>query len=56
MTPDSDIDLVVVEGYPGNRRRESVRFREMLPGLGCPFDVIVIPAEWFQESKGGHRL
>lgn len=36
---------------PGNRRKESVRFREILRGLGYPVDVIVIPTEWFEESK-----
>jgi predicted nucleotidyltransferase len=51
MTPDSDIDLLVVEADPGDRRKGSVRVQEMLRGLGYPFDVIVISTEWFEESK-----
>ncbi|MDI6771675.1 MAG: nucleotidyltransferase domain-containing protein [bacterium] len=52
MTRDSDIDLLVVEAEPGDQRKESVRLRETLIGLGYPFDVIVISSEWFEESKG----
>jgi len=51
MTRDSDIDVLVVEREPGDRRRESVRIRDALRGLGYPFDVIVISTEWFEESK-----
>jgi len=52
MSRDSDIDLLIVEPDPEDRRKESVRFREALRGLGYPFDVIVISTEWFEESKG----
>jgi predicted nucleotidyltransferase len=52
MTRDSDIDLLVVERNPGDRRKKSVRIREALCGLGYPFDVIVISTQWFEESKG----
>lgn len=52
MTRDGDIDLLVVEAEPGDRRKESVRLRETLIGLGYPLDVIVISSEWFEESKG----
>ncbi|MBI5233922.1 MAG: nucleotidyltransferase domain-containing protein [Deltaproteobacteria bacterium] len=51
MTRDSDIDLLVVEADPGDRRRESVRIHNALRGLGYPFDVIIISAEWFEESR-----
>ena len=51
MTRDSDIDLLVVEPDPGDRRKKGVRLREALRGLGYPFDVIVISTEWFEESK-----
>lgn len=51
MTRDSDIDLLVVEPDPGDQRKEGVRLRETLRGLGYPFDVIVITTEWFEESK-----
>lgn len=52
MTRDSDIDLLVVEPDPGDRRERSVRIHDALRGLGYPFDVIVVSTEWFEESKG----
>lgn len=52
MTSDSDIDLLVIESEPGDRREESVSIHNVLRGLGYPFDVIVISTEWFEESKG----
>ncbi len=51
MTRDSDIDLLVVEPDPGDRRAESVRIGDALRGPGYPFDVIVIGTEWFEDSK-----
>ncbi len=51
MTRDSDIDLLVVEPAPGDRREESIRIDETLIGLGYPFDIIVISSEWFERSK-----
>ena len=51
MTRDSDIDLLVVERDPDDRRRESVRIGDALRGLGFPFDVIVITSDWFEASK-----
>ncbi|HUW62733.1 MAG TPA: nucleotidyltransferase domain-containing protein [Candidatus Bathyarchaeia archaeon] len=51
ITPDSDVDLLVVQADPGDRRKESVRIHSALRGLGYPFDVIVIGAEWFEASK-----
>ena len=51
MTRDSDIDLLIIEGNPGDLRKQSLRIRENLIGLGYPFDVIVISTEWFEESK-----
>lgn len=51
MTRDSDIDLLVVERDPGDRRKESVKIDATLNGLGYPFDVIVISSEWFEASK-----
>jgi len=52
MTRDSDIDLLIIEAEPGNARDESRKIRRALRGLGFPFDVIVMSAEWFEESKG----
>lgn len=51
MTNDSDIDLLVVEHEPVNRREEYVRIRRVLRGMGYPFDIIFISSQWFQESK-----
>lgn len=51
MTRDSDIDLLIVEPTPGDQRKESVRLRQQLSGLGYPFDVVVISTEWFEDSK-----
>ena len=52
MTRDSDIDLLVVERAPADRRMESVRIGDALRGLGYPFDVIVMASERFEETKG----
>ncbi len=50
-TPDSDIDLLIVEDDPGDRQHEYVRIRRALRGLGRPFDIILISTEWFEQSK-----
>ncbi len=52
MTPDSDIDILVVVSDPQRPRDQSVRIRRQLRGLGYPFDIVVISAERFEESKG----
>jgi predicted nucleotidyltransferase len=51
MTRDSDIDLLIVEASPGNARAEGLRIQDSLNGLGYPFDVFVMAAERFEESK-----
>jgi predicted nucleotidyltransferase len=51
MTRDSDIDLLIVEPDPGDRRKKSVRIDATLNGLGHSFDIIVISSEWFEASK-----
>ena len=51
MSKDSDIDLLVLEPVPGDTRQESVRIRQAMRGLGYPFDIIVMAAERFEESK-----
>jgi len=51
MTRDSDIDLLIVEPDPGDRRRKSVKIDATLSGPGHPFDVIVISTEWFEASR-----
>jgi len=51
LGPDSDIDLLVLEADPAHPRRESVRIREALRGLGFPFDVVVMATERFEETR-----
>ena len=53
MIRDSDSDLLIVKGDPGDRRKKRARFRETLRGLGYPFDILFIATQWFEESKGG---
>lgn len=51
MTRDSDIDLLVLQRSPGDVREQEIRIRRAFRGLGYPFDVIVMDAERFEESK-----
>jgi len=51
MTRGSDIDLLIVEPDPRDRRGEYVRIRRALRGMGYPFDIILISTRWFEESK-----
>ena len=51
MTRDSDIDLLIVRTGPIDRREEYVRVRRALRGMGHPFDILFISADWFEASK-----
>jgi predicted nucleotidyltransferase len=51
MNKDSDIDLLVLESAPGDTRKESVRIRQAVRGLGYSFDIVVMAIERFEESK-----
>jgi predicted nucleotidyltransferase len=51
MSPDSDVDLLVLERVQPDVRSESVRIRRSLRGLGMPFDVIVMTTQRFEETK-----
>ena len=51
MARDSDIDLLIIEADPGDRREKYVRIRRALRGMGYPFDVLFISTQWFEESK-----
>jgi uncharacterized protein len=51
MTRDSDIDLLVVAPDASNTVEERVRLLDALRGLGFPFDVFIIDAERFEETK-----
>ncbi len=51
MSKDSDIDLLILESAPADTRKESIRIRQAVRGLGYPFDIIVMATERFEESK-----
>lgn len=51
MTADSDVDLLIVEEGPIDRRAEYVRIRQALRGMGRPFDILFITTDWFEASK-----
>lgn len=52
MTPDSDIDLLVLEDRAADARADRLRIRHALRGLGWGFDVVVMTTERFDETKG----
>ena len=51
MTKDSDIDLLIIKSRTVNRYKESLNIYSVLRGLGYPFDVIVMSAQRFKETK-----
>ena len=52
VTPDSDLDLLILERGLGNQRQESARLREALGDLGVPVDVFAMESERFEETEG----
>lgn len=51
MSPDSDIDLLVVEKDARNPREESIRLRDAIDDVGYPVDVFVVSTEYFENTK-----
>jgi predicted nucleotidyltransferase len=51
MTPDSDLDLLVIADDFTDQRKESIRLRTALSGLGVPVDVFPMTVERFDETK-----
>ncbi len=51
MTPDSDIDPLVLEAAPAAPWERSQEIRLTLRGMGFPFDVIVMPTRDFEQTK-----
>lgn len=51
MTPDSDIDLLILERNPSNSMKKRVEIGDVLRGLGYAFDVRVMATDRFEESK-----
>lgn len=52
LTPDSDIDLLVLEDDPVDARADRLRIRQALRGLGWAFDIVVMATDRFDETKG----
>jgi uncharacterized protein len=52
FTPDSDIDVLVLEEPGTDTRAARLQIRAALRGLGWPFDVIVMTTARFDEVKG----
>ena len=52
MTPDNDIDLLVLEDGSADARADRLRIRQALRGLGWAFDVIVMTTDRFDETQG----
>jgi len=51
MTPDSDLDLLVIESGFKNQREENIRLRGALGNLGIAVDVFAMTPERFEETK-----
>jgi predicted nucleotidyltransferase len=51
MTPDSDIDLLLVGPAEANTVEERVRIRRAIGNLGFPFDICMMAPDWFEASK-----
>jgi len=48
---DSDIDLLILTDESENTRRNRVRIRDALRGLGVPIDVVMMSSRRFDETK-----
>ena len=46
---DSDVDLLIVERGPTNKRAEMVRLRNVVRPLRIPVDIIVVSEEEFAD-------
>ena len=51
ITPDSDVDLLVIEKDVGNPREETLKIRKALTGFDMPVDVIVMASDRFEETR-----
>lgn len=51
MTPDSDLDLLVVEPEVTDSRQEGLRLRAALAGTPYPIDLVVMSRQRFEETK-----
>ena len=51
-TPDSDLDLLIIESDFKSQREENIRLREALRGINIPVDIFAMTLERFEETKG----
>ena len=51
MSPDSDVDLLVIEKDVENPRDETLKIRKALSDFQVPVDVIVMASERFEETR-----
>ncbi len=51
MSPDSDVDLLVIEKSVANAREQTAKIRGALRSFRMPVDVIVMTSERFEETK-----
>ena len=51
-TPDSDLDLLVIERDFKSQREESTRLRNALGDIDFPVDIFTMTPERFEETKG----
>jgi predicted nucleotidyltransferase len=51
MTRDSDIDLLILKREPPQDRAEWLRITRALRDLQFPFDILLMAANRFEESK-----
>jgi uncharacterized protein len=52
MTRDSDIDLLIIEQEVTDPWGERLRVRKALRGIEYPFDIMLMTAQRFEETKG----
>lgn len=51
MTPDSDLDFLVIESGFTSERAENIRLRSALGDIGVPVDVFAMTPERFEETR-----
>lgn len=51
MTPDSDIDLLIVQRQLDDHRQAYRRVREALWDIDYPLDILFMTTDWFEQSK-----
>jgi predicted nucleotidyltransferase len=47
-SPESDVDLMVIEDEPADRYQEMIRLRRLLRGFHVPIDLLVVSEDKYQ--------